>query len=302
MPSTSIKIGSREIPLTNQTKPLYPNGFTKGDVVDYYTQVAPYMLPHLKGRAVTLKRYPNGSAASFFFEKNCTPSRPPWIKTVSIEGTTGTTNHCLIDDAAALVWAANLAALEIHVPLALAKAPGRPLSMVFDLDPGEGCDLVTCASLSLRLREMLEHIGLQCFPKSSGKKGLHLYVPLNTPANFDQTKSCAHAIATLFERENPKKVTTKMSKKLRTNKVFVDWSQNDKHKTTVCVYSLRAADEPMASAPVTWTEVATADKKGDASVLLFTAPQILKRLRKLGDLFEPVRTLKQKLPKGELAG
>jgi bifunctional non-homologous end joining protein LigD len=302
MPSTSLKIGPREITLTNQSKPLYPSGFTKGDVVDYYVRVAPFMLPHLKGRAVTLKRYPNGSTAPFFFEKNCNSSRPSWMKTVSIEGSTGTTNHCLINEAAALAWAGNLAALEIHVPMAAARNPNRPLAMVFDLDPGEGCDLATCASLGLRLREMLEHLGLQSFPKSSGKKGLHLYVPLNTAANFDQTKNCARAIASLFEKEHPTEVTTNMSKKVRANKVFVDWSQNDFHKTTVCVYSLRAADEPMASAPVSWKEVGVADKKGNAANLLFAAPQLLERLEKIGDLFAPLLTLKQKLPQGDLAG
>src|SRR5690348_2282239 len=242
----ALTLGGKRVPLSNLDKRLYPSGFTKGQAIDYYLRIAPMILPHLRSRAITLKRYPNGSRAPFFFEKNCPLHRPDWIKTARILSTrteNKEVNHCLINDRAALLWVANLAALELHVPLAKADRPGRPTVMVFDLDPGAPATLVDCARLGIRLRDLLARLGLQSFPKTSGSKGLHVYVPLNgsgAGVTFDDTKTFALAIASLLARDDPQKVTMNMSKSGRAGKVFVDWSQNDTHKTTVCAYSLRA--------------------------------------------------------------
>jgi bifunctional non-homologous end joining protein LigD len=298
--SATLHIARRKLTVTNLQKVLYPSGFTKGEVLDYYVRVSPVMLKYLRDRAVTLKRYPSGTigAAKFFFEKNCPPHRPDWVVTKTVPGANGPgPNHCLINDAAALVWAANLAALELHVTMARASAPDRPTAIVFDLDPGPPAGLAECLSLGLKLRDVLAALGLESFPKTSGGKGLHVYVPLNTGrATFADTKRFAHAVAMVFERENADRVTATMSKSVRGGKVFVDWSQNDNHKTTVCAYSLRARDEPTVSTPLTWDEVAAADAKGRAASLVFRAPDVLERTDKLGDLFEPITTLKQKLP------
>jgi bifunctional non-homologous end joining protein LigD len=296
--SASIALGRRRVKISNVDKKLYPDGFTKGQVLDYYMRVAPTMLRHTKGRAITLKRYPNGTTKPFFFEKNCNEYRPEWVKTAKIEGRTGdVTNHCVINDSATLLWAANLAALELHVPLALAKTHNRPTVMVFDLDPGPGFDIVDCCELGLDLRDLLHDLGLECFPKTSGSKGLHVYVPLNTPkVTFDDTKRYAQAVALLFHKQHPDRVTSNMSKQERGGKIFIDWSQNDHHKTTVCVYSLRAKDRPTVSTPVTWDEVKTVTRKRDAKKLVFLTEDVLRRIDKHGDLFEPVLKLKQRLP------
>ncbi len=239
--STMFKVGNRQVGLSNLQKPLYPSGFTKGEVAEYYVRIAPVILPYLKGRAVTWKRYPNGTAAEFFFEKRCPPHKPDWVHTAGVVSrqNEGTVQHCVIDDMATLLWAANLAALELHVPLAIAAKPNRPTAMVFDLDPGPPATLLDCLRLSLHLRDRLKKIGLKIFPKTSGGKGLHLYVPLNTATTFDQTKIFARAIADQLVADDPAHVTANMSKALRSGKIFVDWSQNDDHKTTVCAYSLR---------------------------------------------------------------
>jgi bifunctional non-homologous end joining protein LigD len=268
-------------------------------VIDYYSRVAPAMLPHLRGRGVTLKRYPRGTDESVFFEKECPPFHPPWVKTQSVPRRLreGDINYCLAQDVASLVWMINLDAIELHVPLALTKDWSRPREMVFDLDPGEPATLIDCCRFGLRFRDVLAGLGLQSFAKTSGGKGLHVYVPLNTPGiTFDDTKTFARAVATIFERENPKHITATMTRNLRRGKVFVDWSQNDQTKTTVCVYSLRAKGKPTVSTPVTWKEVESAAKSGDADRITFVADDVLSRVKKLGDLFAPVRKLKQKLP------
>jgi bifunctional non-homologous end joining protein LigD len=293
----SITIGGKKLALSNLNKPLYPDGFTKGQVIDYYRAIAPVMLPHLKGRAATLKRYPNGSDKPFFFEKNCPSHRPTWVKTTENVGSTGTVNHCVISNEAALAWVANLAALEIHVPMAIATQPDRPSAMVFDLDPGPGNTILDCVRLAIRLRDMLADLDLQSMAKTSGGKGLHLYVPLNNPKiTSEQSKIFAHAIASILARQSPDIVTVDMSKAVRGGRIFIDWSQNDRHKTTVCVYSLRAQPHPTVSTPVQWKELEMAVKKGDASKLVFTASDVLKRVEKFGDLFEAAISLRQKLP------
>lgn len=296
----SVKIGTRQLRFTNPDKVLYPKtGFTKGHVVNYYLKIAPTLLPHLKGHPITLKRYPNGVDKPFFYEKRCPAHRPEWIKTASIWSGTNEANidFCVAKDAATLGWLANLASLELHPLLARADKPDRPTAMVFDFDPGPPAGVLDCVNAALKMRDVLEHFGLQVFPKTSGGKGIHLWVPLNTPVTFEQTKQFAHGIALLMERQNPKEITSNMSKAVRGGKVFIDWSQNDQHKTTASVYSLRAREEPTVSTPVTWDELKTAAKKKDASKLVFQTEDVLKRVKKLGDLFEPVLKVKQKLPK-----
>jgi bifunctional non-homologous end joining protein LigD len=293
-----IEVEGRQIKLTNFDKVLYPQaGFTKGQVIDYYVRISPVLLPHLAGRPLTLKRYPEGVNGMFFYEKNCPKYRPPWIKTAKVwsEGNNRFMYYCVVEDVATLVWLANLADLELHTSLAGAERE-RPTVIAFDLDPGPPANIVQCCQVGLWVREIFGQFGLQAFPKTSGSKGLQVYVPLNTDVSYDQTKPFAKAIAQLLEERYPDQVVSDMKKSLRNNKVFVDWSQNDSYKTTVCVYSLRAKDKPTVSTPVTWEEVERCQKKGDPELLVFTSDQVLERAEKMGDLFEPVLKLKQKLP------
>src|SRR5580700_11019957 len=296
---SAVDIQGRNLKLSNLEKVLYPAvGFTKKDVIDYYVRIAPAILPHLAGRALTRKRYPDGVEGEPFFEKNAPMHKPDWVKVAPIWSGRNrrTVNYILADDMATLVWLANLAALELHPSLALATDIKCPTEMVFDLDPGPPADIVQCCEVGLWLREIFEHFGLQSFPKTSGSKGLQVYVPLNTPTTFEATKLFSHALAQLIEQEHPREVLSDMKRNLRTGKVFVDWSQNDEHKTTIAVYSLRAREHPTVSTPVTWDEVQRTLKKKDASLLVFEAKQAVARFEKMGDLFEPVLELKQKLP------
>jgi bifunctional non-homologous end joining protein LigD len=296
---SAIEVQGKQVKLSNLQKILYPaTGFTKRDVIDYYVRIAPGMIPQLSGRALTMKRYPDGVDGQFFYEKNAPKHKPEWVKTVPVwsHGNNRTMHYVEVSDLPTLVWLANLASLELHPSLARAKDVSCPTMMVFDLDPGPPANIVQCCQVGMWLREIFEHFGLQSFPKTSGSKGLQIYVPLNTPTKFDTTKAFARALAQLLEQEHPGEVVSDMKRSLRTGKVFVDWSQNDEHKTTVAVYSLRAREHPTASTPVTWEEVEKALKKKDASLLVFEAPQVVKRFDKMGDLFAPVLELKQKLP------
>ncbi len=293
-------VEGRKLPVSNLQKVLYPKtGFTKGQVIDYYIRIAPVLLPHLKDRPLTMKRYPNGVDGMFFYEKNCPSHRPAWERTAKVwsEGNQRDMHYCLAQDLPTLVWAANLADLELHTSLARKKDVARPTMMVFDLDPGPPADIVQCCQVGLWLRDLLVKMKLESWVKTSGSKGLQLYVPLNTPATFDQTKALSRALAEHLEREHPQLVVHRMLKSLRGGKVLVDWSQNDEHKTTVNVYSLRAKEQPTVSTPVTWKEVEMCLKKKKAELLTFTSDQVLERVAEHGDLFEPVATLKQKLPK-----
>jgi bifunctional non-homologous end joining protein LigD len=297
-----VEVDGRTIGLTNLDKVMYPAvGFTKGQVIDYYTRVAPYMLPHLGERPLTLKRYPNGVDDKFFYEKNCPGHRPDWVRTVPVWSRHNDANieFCVVDDLATLVWLAQLACLELHTSMAHATDPAHPTMMVFDLDPGTGTDIIDCSRVAIWLREIFDHFDIQSFPKTSGSKGLQVYVPLNTPGiGYEPgTKSFARACAELLERQHPDHVVSKMSKDLRKNKVFVDWSQNDEHKTTVCVYSLRAKERPTASTPVTWEEVEDALEAGDPDMLVFESSDVLERVEEHGDLFASVVELQQELPK-----
>jgi bifunctional non-homologous end joining protein LigD len=299
--SAEVAIGGKRLTLTNLGKVLYPKaGFTKAQVIDYYLRVAKTLLPHLRDRPLTLKRYPNGVEKPFFYEKNCPSHRPSWVRTAPIysEGNERTMQFCLVNDVATLIWAANLADLELHVPLAKAKAMERPTQLVFDLDPGAPADLVQCCEVALLLRGLFDSLGLSSFAKTSGSKGLQVYVPLNQPKlTYDDTKPFARAVAALLEREKPKLVVSNMKKSLRAGKVLVDWSQNDPHKTTVCVYSLRAKERPTVSTPVTWDEVATCARDRNPEQLSFDPEAALLRISRMDDLFAPLLTLKQPLPR-----
>jgi bifunctional non-homologous end joining protein LigD len=296
---SAIEVQGRQLKLSNLEKILYPAaGFTKQQVIDYYIRIAPAMLPHLHERPLTRKRYPNGVDEEFFYEKNAPQHRPDWVKTVPIWSGSNrrTVHYILADDLPTLVWLANLAAIELHPSLSLAKDVTCPTMMVFDLDPGLPANIVQCCQVGMWLREIFEHFNLQSFAKTSGSKGLQIYVPLNTPTSYDKTKLFAHALAQVLEHDHPEMVVSDMKKTVRTGKVLVDWSQNDEHKTTIAVYSLRARERPTVSTPVTWNEVEHALKKKDANLLVFEAAQTVKRVEKMGDLFAPLLTLKQSLP------
>ena len=301
--STPIEVQGRRLNVSNLEKVLYPSaGFTKRQVLDYYVRVAPFLVPHLEGRALTMKRYPDGVDGEFFYEKNAPKHRPDWVKTAPVYSRHNrrTLEFILVNDLPTLVWLANLASLELHPSLALADDLARPTMMVFDLDPGPPANVVQCAQVALWLRELFEQFSLKSFPKTSGSKGLQIYVPLNTPVTYDATKGFAHAVARLLAESHPEQVVSEMKKEIRGGKVFIDWSQNDEHKTTVSIYSLRARERPTVSTPVSWDEVAEAWKKKKAEKLVFEAGQTLKRCEAMGDLSAPLLTLKQKLPK--LAG
>ncbi|MGA3316703.1 MAG: non-homologous end-joining DNA ligase [Candidatus Korobacteraceae bacterium] len=296
---TVVDVEGKHLKLSNLDKVLYPEaGFTKGQVIDYYVRIAPALLPHLRGRPLTMKRYPNGVSGPYFYEKNCPEHRPEWVQTARVwsSGNNRWMNYCLAEDLPTLVWAANLADLELHTSLSLGKDILRPTFLVFDLDPGPPANIVQCCQVGLWVRDILAQLQLQSFAKTSGSKGLQIYVPLNTAVTYDQTKPFAHELARVLERQHPNLVVSDMKKALRTGKVLVDWSQNDDHKTTVCVYSLRAKERPMVSTPVKWDEVESCLKKGDASLLVFESDEVLARAKKHGDLFEPVLKLKQRMP------
>jgi len=305
---TLVEVDGRELSLSNLDKVMYPEvGFTKAEVIDYYRRIAPVMVPHLEGRPITLVRFPDGVEGQHFFEKNCPSHRPPWFRTVDIESTgrrsgrnrTELIHYCLIESGAHLVWTANMAALELHPGLQTEDDLVRTTYVVFDLDLGAPADEVTCAEVAVMIRSTLEDLDLQSWVKTSGSKGLQLYVPLNRDGvTFDDTRDFALALGQLLERTHPDLVTTNMAKEHRPGKVFVDWSQNTFSKTTVAVYSMRARARPTVSTPLEWGEVEAAIEAGDASSLRFDAHQVLERVEQRGDLFEPVRTVSQRLPAG----
>jgi bifunctional non-homologous end joining protein LigD len=295
-----VDVEGKRLSLSNLDKVLYPaTGFAKGQVVNYYTQVAPALLPHLRGRPLTLKRYPNGVDDKFFYEKQCPKHRPEWVATAPIwsRHSKRTIEYCVVNDLPTLVWVANLASLELHTQLHCGDDIERPTMVAFDLDPGEPAGVLDCARVALWLRGVLSDLGLQASAKTSGSKGMQVYVPLNTPGvTYGDTKGFAHALAKLLEKQHPKEVVSVMRKDLRGGKVFIDWSQNDEHKTTVCVYSLRARPEPTASTPLTWDEIEAAHEAGDADALKFEAPAVLERVAAHGDLFAQVVEVEQRLP------
>jgi bifunctional non-homologous end joining protein LigD len=294
-----VTVGNRRVKLTNLDKVLYPKTkTTKAEVIDYYARVADVILPHLKRRPLTLKRYPDGVDRFNFFEKNCPKHRPEWVKTtpIYVDRRAGEIDFCLCENRATLVWMAQLAALELHPSLSKATRMEQPTVLAFDLDPGPPAGLVECCKVALRVRELFGAFGLEGFPKVSGGKGLQVYFPLNTKVTYEQTSPFAKAVAQLLEKQTPKDVVSKMAKVDRRGKVFVDWSQNHQKKTTISVYSLRARERPTASIPIHWREVERTAKGGDTDKIRFEIPEAIKRIEKDGDLFEPVLKLKQKLP------
>lgn len=294
------RVAGRELAVSSLDKVLYPaTGTTKADVLRYYLGVAEVMLHHVAGRPVTLRRFPEGVDGESFYQKTCPSGRPRWITTVPLgrEGREKVVAHCDLAEPAALAWAAQQGGLEIHVPMGRAPDPAVPTAVVFDLDPGTPADVLDCAWLALRIREAFEHLGLRAVPKTSGGKGLQLYVPINRPdASYEQTRAFSHALALTFERLHPDRVVSQQKKALRPGKVLIDWSQNHLTKTTVCAYSLRGREHPTVSTPLTWEEVAAADAAGDAAALRFDYEDVLARVAEHGDLFAEVAEETQALP------
>jgi bifunctional non-homologous end joining protein LigD len=296
--SVEVQIEGRTVKLTNLEKVLYPDvGFTKAQVIDYYTRIAPVLLPHTRDHPLTLKRYPNGVYGEFFYEKNCPKHRPPWVQTATVwsGGNNRDMYYCLCQDLPTLVWLANLATLEMHTSLSYGDDLPTPRTLVFDLDPGPPATIVECCRIGLMLRDMFREHGLESYAKTSGSKGLQLYVPLNTKVGYNETKVVSKGIAQDFEARHPDLAVHKQLKELRTGRVLIDWSQNDQYKTTVNVYSLRAMERPTVSTPLTWDEVEGIASSGEP--LAFTAAEVLARVEEHGDLFAPVQTLTQELPR-----
>jgi bifunctional non-homologous end joining protein LigD len=289
----TLEVGGRQLKISNRDKVFWPkSGFTKGQLIDYYDAIAETMVPHLQARPITLRRWPDGVEGQTFFQKNAPRHRPDWIETVRL----GDVDYLRIDEPAALVWAANLASVEIHPGLARAGRLDRPDYLVFDLDPGPPADILTCIRVAALVRELLERVSLEAWPKTSGSKGLQLFVPLDGQATFDDTREFALAAAQHLEQEHPDLVVTAIDRKIRQDKVLIDWSQNAPSRTTVAVYSVRALDWPSVSTPVTWDELATAAKKSDASMLRFGIDAVLHRVTRDGDLMRPALESSQALP------
>jgi len=290
-----VEVEGRRLSLSNLDKVMYPRtGFTKGEVIDFYTRVAPVLLPHLRDRPLTLKRYPNGVEGKYFYEKQCPSHRPEWVRSEAVALSSKSIDFCICDDLPTLVWLANLADLELHPSLSKVPAVERPTIMAFDLDPGPPAGLAECCEVALILRDALARVGLESFAKTSGSKGIQVYVPLNVDdVDYDHgTKPLSQALARHLEAEHPKLVVSSQKKELRKDKVLIDWSQNDEHKTTVSVYSLRARERPTVSTPLDWDEI----EAGDPDALVFEAADLLERVEERGDLFAPVLELKQPLP------
>ena len=299
MSRTFVEMERGRLSLANLEKDFYPSyGFTKAQVLEYYRRIAPFILPHLQNRALTLKRYPDGVEKDFFFEKRCPSHRPAWVKTAEISQDDGERmTVCLVNDLETLIWAENLASVELHVPLARAHSPETPDSVVFDLDPGDPAGILECARVALILRDLFSQMGLASYVKTSGKKGLHVYVPLNRQeTTFEDTKTFSRAVAGIMQKHYPDRVTAKMAKKERTAKVFINWSQNDASKTMICVYSLRAREKPIVSFPLTWRELENWSGLGDPERFQITQAEALNRAEKKGDLFREVLVQEQKLP------
>jgi bifunctional non-homologous end joining protein LigD len=287
----AVTVDGRHLLLSNLDKQLYPAcGFTKRDVVDYYARVAAYLCPHLKGRALTMRRYPDGVEHASFFQKRQPSHTPAWIRTAP------PLDSVVVDDPAGLIFVANLASLELHPSLARVEAPDTPTLVVFDLDPGPPAALAECATLALQLRGMFTQLGLESFVKTSGQKGMQIYLPLNTDASFDQTKQFANAVASTLARAAPERVVAVMNRDQRAGRVFIDWSQNDQHKTTVSVYSLRATPTPSVSTPLAWSEIEEAVAHDTAENLSFSPSDVLERVAEHGDLFAGVLSVRQHLP------
>lgn len=291
----TVEVGSRTLKLTNLEKVLYPDtGFTKASVIDYYVRIAPVMLTHIGDRGITMRRFPDGVEGESFFNKRCPDWRPDWLTAALGPGESdGEIHYCQLDEVASIAWAANLAALEIHAPMSRSSDLEAPTMLVYDLDPGEGTGMTECCQIAESLVEVLDAVDLKSWPKTSGSKGLQLYVPLNTPHTHQHVSAFAKATGQLLERNRPNQITTTMGASNRVGKTLIDWSQNSRHKTTIAPYSLRAKPQPTVSTPLTWDEVADG---ANGAPLSFEAHEVLERVQELGDLFAPTATLEQGLP------
>ncbi len=304
--SVEVAVGDRTLRLSNLEKVLYPeSGFTKAEVINYYARIAEHMLPHIRGRCITFRRWPDGVEGKSFFEKNCPGHRPEWMSTAFGPGGSDKTKrppekkvarieYCCLNERAALVWAGNMAALELHTPMALSADLTSPTMVVFDLDPGDPATIVECCQAALELKVVLEMLDLKSWAKTSGSKGLQVYVPINQPCGHTEAANFALAVGQLLVKKLPSLVLVEMKKQLRSGKVFIDWSQNSFHKTTIAAYSLRGRSTPTVSTPVTWEEV---ESGADGQALVFTAKQVLERVSRIGDLFAGTVTETQTLPK-----
>jgi bifunctional non-homologous end joining protein LigD len=291
-------VGGRSLAIRHLDRVVYPHtGTTKGELLDYYVRIADVMLPHLRDRLLHMHRYPEGVEGPRFWQKECPAHRPDWLPTVPVwsRDKQADIHYCVVNEPAALLWAVNLGSIELHSSLHRRDDLHRPTTLAFDLDPGEGVGMLECCEVALRVRDMFAGVGLRSFPKTSGSKGLQIYVPLNTAVTYAQTKPLTKAIAELLETAAPNAVVSRMAKSLRAGRVLVDWSQNTEHKSMVCAYSVRAKQRPTVSAPVDWGEVEAAVDAGDTDGLVFEMHDVLDRVGDRGDLFEPVLTLRQQL-------
>jgi bifunctional non-homologous end joining protein LigD len=296
---TEIEVQGRTLRLSNREKVMYPSvGFSKGDLIDYYAAIAPFVLPHLAGRPLTFKRYPNGVGEPYFYEKRCPAHRPDWVRTATVwsERNSEQIEYCVVEDLPTLIWVANLADIELHTSLARVSDMDTPTALVFDLDPGAPAGVRECCRVALLVKEVFDAFGLCALAKTSGAKGVQVYVPLNGAETYEQTKPFAHAVADLLHKRHPKLVVSSMAKDLRDGRVLIDWSQNDPHKTTVCVYSLRAREHPLVSTPLTWEEVECAAHRGGDPQLSASPRGALERAERHGDLFAPLLSIGQTLP------
>ncbi|HWI06785.1 MAG TPA: non-homologous end-joining DNA ligase [Solirubrobacteraceae bacterium] len=296
-PDGPLEVGGRQLPIRNLDRVVFPRTqTTKADLLDYYIRVGNVMLPHLRERLLHMHRYPEGVEGPRFWQKGCPKHRPEWMQTAPVWSRDKQANidYCVVDELASLLWAVNIGSIELHTSLHTRADLHRPTTLAFDLDPGEGVDVVGCGEVALALREMLAGAGLRAFAKTSGSKGLQVYVPLNCDVSYAQTKPAARTIAQVLEEQWPQRVVSRMAKALRAGKVLIDWGQNTEHKSMVCVYSVRAKARPTVSTPLRWSELQDAVDARDPALLTFEMDDVLERIARDGDLFAEVLSLEQR--------
>jgi bifunctional non-homologous end joining protein LigD len=294
---TALDVEGRRVPVTNLEKVLWPeSGLTKRDLLDYYIRVAPTLLPHLRGRPLTLRRFPDGVHGVSWHQNECR-GEPEWLTVFETTGRERPLRFCVVDDLASLVWVANQAAIELHPFSWHVDAPRRPTQLVFDLDPGPPAGLLHCARTALALRDLLTELGLDSLVKTSGSLGLHVYVPLGSPHDGEEAKAFAKVVSRALAESRPDEVVFDVQKSRRAGKVYVDWLQNDPTRQTVAPYSLRGLPWPTVALPVTWQEVEEAVAAEDGGRLVFLHSDVAERIERLGDLFAPLHEIEQRLPR-----
>jgi bifunctional non-homologous end joining protein LigD len=294
--TAGLDAAGRRLAIRNLDRIVFPRtGTTKAELLDYYVRVGDVMLPHVRDRPLHMHRYPEGVDGPRFWQKQCPQHRPPWVATTPVysRGKQANIDYCVVEDLAGVLWAVNIGSIELHTSLHTRAGLHRPTALAFDLDPGEGVDVVGCAEVALWLRDLLAGVGLRAFAKTSGSKGLQVYVPLNTDVTYAQCKPAARAIAETMEAAHPDRVVSRMARALRPGKVLIDWSQNTEHKSMVCAYSVRAKERPTVSTPVTWDEVQHAVAAREPSLLVFEMGEVVQRVGERGDLFAPVLAIEQ---------